>query len=162
MENREWMSKDRRLVEYDEGDENFINFTLAHSINHTSIKCPCLHCGSMLCQTPQVIRKHLFLNGIDLSYQVWYWYGEKGPSGGLSNVSQQCYRKCKHNDVVDTIDMVNAAQVNYMNDPQVFGRLLEYAKKSLYHGYMKYTKLSTLVKLYNLKTRYGWSDKGFS
>ena len=58
--------------------------------------------------------------------------------------------------------MVNVAQVNCMNDPQVFGRLLEYAKKSLYHGYMKYTKLSTLVKLYNLKTRYGWSDKGFS
>ncbi|KAL6312439.1 hypothetical protein AAG906_004807 [Vitis piasezkii] len=27
---------------------------------------------------------------------------------------------------------------------------------------MKYTKLSALVKLYNLKARYGWSDKGFS
>ena len=27
---------------------------------------------------------------------------------------------------------------------------------------MKYTKLSALVKLYDLKARYGWSDKGFS
>ncbi|RVW62423.1 hypothetical protein CK203_064180 [Vitis vinifera] len=161
MENLEWMSKDRRLVEYDERVENFINFALAHSTNHTSIKCPCLHCGNLLCQTPQVIREHLFFNGIDLSYRVWYWHGEKGPSRGFSNVSQQRYDKCEYNDVADTIDMVNAAQVNCMNDPQVFGRLLEDAKKPLYPGCMKYTKLSALVKLYNLKARYGWFDKGF-
>ncbi|KAL6347441.1 hypothetical protein AAG906_025156 [Vitis piasezkii] len=50
--------------------------------------------------------------------------------------------------------MVNAAQVNCMNDSQAFGRLLEDAEKPLYPGCMKYTKLSTLVKLYNLKARY--------
>ncbi|KAL6331974.1 hypothetical protein AAG906_020327 [Vitis piasezkii] len=38
-------------VEYDEGVENFINFALAHSTNYTSIKCPCLGCGNLLCQT---------------------------------------------------------------------------------------------------------------
>ena len=111
------MPKDRRLVEYDEIVENFINFALAHSINHTSIKCPCLCCANLLCQTLQVIREHLFFNGIDLSYWVWYWHGEKGPNGGFSNVSPQHYEKCNYNDVVDTIDMVNAAQVNCMNDP---------------------------------------------
>ena len=161
MENQDWMSKDRRSTKYDEGVENFINFALAHSTNHTSIKCPCLRYGNLLCQTPQVIREHLFFNGIDLSYRVWYWHGEKGPSGGFSNVSQQRYDKCEHNDVTDTIDMVNVAQVNCMNDPQVFGRLLKDAEKNLYLGCMKYTKLSALVKLYNLKARYDWSDKGF-
>ena len=104
----------------------------------------------------------MFFNGIDFSYRVWYRHGENGPSGGFSNVSQQHYDKCKYNDVVDTIDMVNVSQVNCMNDPQVFGRLLEDAEKPLYLGCMKYTKLSALVKLYNLKARYGWSDKGFS
>ncbi|RVW62229.1 hypothetical protein CK203_061630 [Vitis vinifera] len=69
----------------------------------------------------------------------------KGPSGGFSNVSQQRYDKCEYNDVVDTIDMVNAAQVNCMNDPQVFGRLLEDVEKPLYPGCMKYTKLSALL-----------------
>ena len=86
----------------------------------------------------------------------------KGPNGGFSNVSEQHYDKCKYNDVADTIDMVNDAQVNCINDPQVFGRLLEDAKKPLYPGCVKYTKLSALVKLYNLKARYGWFDKGFS
>ena len=51
--------------------------------------------------------------------------------------------------------MVNDAQVNCMNDPQVFGRLLEDAKKPLYLGCMKCTKLSALVKLYNFKARHG-------
>ena len=44
----------------------------------------------------------------------------------------------------------------------MFGRLLEDAEKPLYLGCMKYTKLSALVKLYDLIARYGWSDKGFS
>ena len=48
-----------------------------------------------------------------------------------------------------------------MNDPHVFGRLLKDAEKPLYPECMKYTKLLTLVKLYNLKTHYGWSKKGF-
>ena len=107
-------------------------------------------------------QRELFFNGIDLSYQVWFWHGEKGPSGGFSNVSLQRYDKCEYNDVADTIYMVNAAQVNCMNDPQVFGRLLEDAKKPLYLECMKCTKLSTLVKLYNFKARHGQSDKGFS
>ena len=155
------MSKDRRSTEYDEGVENFINFALAHSTNYISIKCRCLRCGNPLCQTPQVIKEHLFFNGIDLSYRVWYLHGEKGPSGGFSNVSQQRYDKYEYNDVADTIDMINAAQVNCMNDPQVFGRLFEDAEKPLDPGCIKYTKLSALVKLYKLKARYGWFDKGF-
>ena len=36
------------------------------------------------------------------------------------------------------------------------------AKKPLYPGCRKFTKLFALVKLYNPKARYGWSDKGFS
>ena len=149
------MSKDRGSVKYDEGVENLINFALALSTNHTSIKCPCLCCGNMLSQTPQVIREHLVFNGIDLSYWVWYWHGEKGPNGVFSNVSQQRYDKCEYNDVADTIDMVNVAQVNCMNYPQVFGRLLEDAKKPLYLGCMKCTKFSALVRLYNFKARHG-------
>ena len=73
------MSKDRRSIEYDEGVENFINFALAHSTNYISIRCQCLRCGNLLCQTPQVIREYFFFNGIDINYRVWYWHGEKVP-----------------------------------------------------------------------------------
>ena len=50
--------------------------------------------------------------------------------------------------------MVKAAHDNFQADPKFFKKLLNDAEKPLYP--------SALVKLYNLKARYGWSDKRFS
>ena len=36
------------------------------------------------------------------------------------------------------------------------------AEKPLYPGCRNFTKLFALIKLYNLKARFGWSDKSFS
>ena len=58
--------------------------------------------------------------------------------------------------------MVQAAHVDCKNDPKLFQTLLEDAQKPLYPGCRNFTKLSALVTLYNLKARYGWSDKIFS
>ncbi|KAL6327729.1 hypothetical protein AAG906_024698 [Vitis piasezkii] len=58
--------------------------------------------------------------------------------------------------------MVEAAQDDCKANPKLFERLLEDAEKPLYPGCKNFTKLSALVKLYNLKGRYGWSDKSFS
>ena len=61
-----------------------------------------------------------------------------------------------------TIEMVKVAHDDFQADPEIFTKLLNDAEKPLYLGCRKFTKLSALVKLYNLKARYGWSDKGFS
>ncbi|KAL6347440.1 hypothetical protein AAG906_025155 [Vitis piasezkii] len=58
--------------------------------------------------------------------------------------------------------MVEAAQDDCKANPKLFERLLEDAEKPLYPNCKNFTKLSALVKLYNLKGRYGWSDKSFS
>ncbi|RVW24082.1 hypothetical protein CK203_091324 [Vitis vinifera] len=58
--------------------------------------------------------------------------------------------------------MVEAAQDDCKANPKLFERLLEDAEKPLYPDCKNFTKLSALVKLYNLKERYGWSDKSFS
>ena len=42
-----------------------------------------------------------------------------------------------------------------------FTKILEDVGKPIYPG-SKFSKLSTLVKLYNLKARHGWSNVGFS
>ena len=60
-----------------------------------------------------------------------------------------------------TIEMVKVAHDDFQVDPKFFRKILNDAVKPLYPGCRKFTKLSTLVKLYNLKARYGWSDKGF-
>ncbi|TYK31581.1 uncharacterized protein E5676_scaffold172G00760 [Cucumis melo var. makuwa] len=58
--------------------------------------------------------------------------------------------------------MVEIAHEQYSKDPSGFEKLLNDVEKPLYEGCTKFTKLSTLVKLYNLKVRHGWSNTSFS
>ena len=59
------------------------------------------------------------------------------------------------NDVGSINEMIEVAHVKYSKDPNEFEKLLIDAEKPLFEGCKKFTKLSTLVKLYNLKVRYG-------
>ena len=68
--NCSWMSKDRRSKDYEEGVESFIEFALSNCTNKNAIRCPCLRCGDLVVHTPQVVREHLFFNGIDQSYHI--------------------------------------------------------------------------------------------
>ncbi|KAA0039737.1 hypothetical protein E6C27_scaffold2373G00020 [Cucumis melo var. makuwa] len=58
--------------------------------------------------------------------------------------------------------MVEIVHEQYSKDPSGFEKLLNDAEKPLYEGCKKFTKLSILVKLYNLKVRHGWSNISFS
>ena len=48
-----------------------------------------------------------------------------------------------------------------MNDVNEYKKLIEDAKILLYSGCIDFTKLSTTVKLYNLKVKNRWSDSSF-
>ncbi|KAL0551668.1 hypothetical protein IC582_010757 [Cucumis melo] len=52
---------------------------------------------------------------------------------------------------------------NYFNDKsENFEELVDDAKKPLYPNCTNFTKIFTLIKLYNLKAKFGWSDKSFT
>ncbi|KAL6310976.1 hypothetical protein AAG906_019942 [Vitis piasezkii] len=157
-----WMSKDRMSREYEEGVEYFINFALEHCPNQRGIRCPCMRCGNLIHHTPNKIREHMFFNGIDQSYCTWYWHGEAGPTSSQPTEMAQRYDTMDCGDVASTVEMVHAIEDEFMTDPMSFKKLLEDAEKPLYPSCIKFTKLSALVKLYNVKARYGWSDKSFS
>ncbi|RVW53301.1 hypothetical protein CK203_088512 [Vitis vinifera] len=159
---RSWMSKDRMSREYEEGVEYFINFALEHCPNQRGIRCPCMRCGNLIHHTPNKIREHMFFNGIDQSYCTWYWHGEAGPTSSQPTEMAQRYDTMDCGDVASTVEMVHAIEDEFMTDPMSFKKLLEDAEKPLYPSCIKFTKLSALVKLYNVKARYGWSDKSFS
>ncbi|GKA88420.1 putative transposon, En/Spm-like protein [Tanacetum coccineum] len=62
-----------------------------------------------------------------------------------------------------TVEMVNATKDNFDEDDLVkFQELLLDAEKPLYEGCPDFTKLSAIVKLLNLKGKYGCSDKFFT
>ena len=156
------MSKDRRSKDYEEGVEYFINFALQHCPKQSVIRCPCNRCGNLFHHTPTKVREHLFFNGIDQSYCTWYWHGEDIPTSAKSSEMAQCHDTVNYSDVGNTVDMIHAMKDEFMEDPILFKKLLEDAEKPLYPGCAKFTKLSALVILYNVKARYGWSDKSFS
>nr|KAJ0198359.1 hypothetical protein LSAT_V11C700365270 [Lactuca sativa] len=64
-------------------------------------------------------------------------------------------------DATETIGMVEVVEEIFIGNPEKFRGLIEDAEKSLYKGYPNFTKLSTIIKLLNLKTKSGVSDKCF-
>ncbi|KAL0533399.1 hypothetical protein IC582_030238 [Cucumis melo] len=159
---RSWMHKSRLSKDYGLGVENFISFGFSNT-KDASIRCSCLKCGNCVKQSRTTIRDHLYVNGIDESYKIWFWHGEQLPESSLYEESSKFdTHMYEENDVGSINEMIEVAHEEYSKDPNEFEKLLNDAEKSLYEGCKKFTKLSTLVKLYNLKVRYGWSDIRFS
>ncbi|KAK9078024.1 hypothetical protein SSX86_002081 [Deinandra increscens subsp. villosa] len=66
-------------------------------------------------------------------------------------------------DAAETIEMVEATEENFMDhEHEKFIKLIEDAEKPLYKGCSDFSMLSALVQLFNLKSKYGVSDKCFT
>ncbi|XP_050160368.1 uncharacterized protein LOC126633878 [Malus sylvestris] len=141
---------------YSEGVENFLNYAMLHATDINYIRCPCLKCGNIKSRTVKEIREDLFFNGIDQSYCTWYWHGEAVPDSKNEKMSNR-------EEIVEDniIGMVEAAYDHFASNPKQFEKLLEDAEKPVYPG-SNFTKLSTLVRLYNIKAKNGCSDKLFA
>ncbi|XP_073133957.1 uncharacterized protein [Henckelia pumila] len=101
----------------------------------------------------------MYSNGVDLTYHTWIWHGERSAMKNSKNDRDQEREDEPKFDVEEPIDMVHAAFDSYAENPTTFKNLLEDAEKPLYPGCSKFTRLSAVVKLFNLKAKYSWSDK---
>ena len=160
---KSWYSADRRTKRYEDGVEAFLNYVKKNLGDLSSIQCPCIKCGNMKVHDITVVEDHLFCNGIDSIYDVWTWHGEN-----ICNVEED---KCtldaeecclQYNDDINAVEMVEAARDLFECNPEKFVDLLDDAERPLYTGCSGFTKLSVLVRLYNFKTKYGWSDASFN
>ncbi|KAL0549361.1 hypothetical protein IC582_013843 [Cucumis melo] len=155
-----WMQKNRTSSEYAYGVEMFIKNGLKHSKTSNIMAYPCLKCVNAKNLDVNTIRDHLFFNGIDQSYQEWIFHGESLPiKRNNESVFSSVKEEIDEDDVDDTIGRFEAAH-NYFNDKsENFEELVDDAKKPLYPNCTNFTKISTLIKLYNLKAKFGWSDR---
>ncbi|KAL7606445.1 hypothetical protein Lser_V15G18818 [Lactuca serriola] len=110
-----------------------------------------------------VVDDHLFRNGIDQTYTNWNKHGEtKEPP--RSYVYEHNFYMDTSNDVdstnmntelptdaVETVEMVEVVEENFIGNPDKFRELIEDAKKPLYTGCHNFTKLSAIIQLLNLK-----------
>ncbi|XP_073120763.1 uncharacterized protein [Henckelia pumila] len=157
-----WMSKNRLSHEYEAGVESFMQFAMQNANDPNEIPCPCTRCGNLQMKDVRTIRAHLCCNGMDLTYHTWIWHGERSTVKNPMNDSDQVGPDEHKYFTKETIDMVHDAYDSYAENPSQFHKILEDAEKPLYSGCTKFTKLTALVKLFNLKAKYSWSDKSFT
>ncbi|GJS23167.1 putative transposase-associated domain-containing protein [Tanacetum coccineum] len=117
------------------------------------------------------VQYHLYRHGIDISYTKWTKHGEEDepsisapkPVNATTEFVDDMDFAYIPTDGPATVEMVNATKDNFDVDDLVkFQELLLDAEKPLYEGCPDFTKFSAIVKLLNLKGKYGASDKFFT
>nr|GFA38233.1 hypothetical protein [Tanacetum cinerariifolium] len=134
--------------------------------------CPCTTCLNHIEHKVEEVQFHLFKYGIDLSYTKWDKHGEKDEQATTAQIPVNATTKFVDDtdfgskiptDGPVTVEMVNATKESFDEDDLAkFQELLLDAKKPLYKVCPDFTKLSVIVKLLNLKGKYGAFDKFFA
>ncbi|XP_057779975.1 uncharacterized protein LOC130998576 [Salvia miltiorrhiza] len=158
---KSWMLKNRLSDEYKNGVESFMEFAIQNDTNNELMSCPCSKCGNLMRKKIDLVRLHLLSNGMDLTYHTWIWHGERSTRSYSTKYENEFEHQERNFVHEEPIDMVHAAYEEFDN-PSKFIKLLEDAEKPLYPGCVKFTKLSAIVKLFNLKAKHSWSDKSFT
>ncbi|KAF9617552.1 hypothetical protein IFM89_037364 [Coptis chinensis] len=64
--------------EYEDAVDEFIEFALAPLMDKTSIRCPCISCKNFNHLSPDIVKDHLIIEGIDMTYDPFVLHGEEG------------------------------------------------------------------------------------
>ncbi|CAH9133258.1 unnamed protein product [Cuscuta epithymum] len=162
---KHWISCTRTTSEFQQGVEDFIQFAFTHRKEGEKLPCPCRKCGNM-CKVSRKdeLREHIFCNGFSRNYTEWIFHGEREMGSTINH--HECHADHLNQDQSDENDqldeMLHDMEDNFTYMPHVFDSIQRDAEKPLYEGCSKYTRLSAVLKLFNLKAANGLSDKGFT
>ncbi|XP_073003919.1 uncharacterized protein [Typha latifolia] len=164
---KRWMeNKDRLSNEY-RGVQIFLDFAFQHSMHQDQILCPCRKCNNARIRTRKEVYDHLIIHGILRTYTHWVAHGEDIIE--LNNIEEigDDDDEDEHDNLEEMMHDLNCGtSVDLEEEPNEeatrFYRLLEDARRPLYPGCEKFSKLSFLVKLFHIECLNNWSDKGFN
>ncbi|CAM8953884.1 unnamed protein product [Rhodiola kirilowii] len=161
---RKWMYDNRLSEEYEKGIMDFCEFASAYALKNAleSVFCPCKACFNKIKVKVEELHKHLFLKGIDPLYTVWYMHGEAEPQDVEPKPVESLPEDNDDWEEDNLIDRINNVAGEFDSRPQVVESLINDSELPLYEGCSKYTRLSAILKLFNLKAKNGWSDKSFT
>ncbi|XP_048502845.1 uncharacterized protein LOC125498644 [Beta vulgaris subsp. vulgaris] len=140
--------------------------------------CPCVKCGNVVKVSDiDLLREHVLHHGFRPEYHVWIWHGEEGVyerNSHANDVHEQedvthafgeMGNDNEHEDDEDDEDHVDEMMASGEDDlgkhSLVFESLTEAAQKPLYPGCKKFTKLSAVLTLFNIKSKGNWTDISF-
>ncbi|WCJ37799.1 hypothetical protein M5689_018900 [Euphorbia peplus] len=184
---RNWMNGLRTNVEYLYGVNEFCNVAVKHQLDQkrSTILCPCRDCNNARAyEDIQEIKFNLVRRGFNHNYTRWTFHGEEhdNAEGSTKSVGEKLDAVCRdetsnHRDEtfndtdVDEDNEFNTDRVNEMlhsvgdqfkERPHVYESILRAADKPLYKDCSNFSKLSAVLKLFNLKASHGWTDKSFT
>ena len=154
---------------------------------HKKMICPCVDCGNDKRQTVDEVKCHLIQRGFTRKYTNWYWHGEDRVdddeatsvpvSGGINvNSNVDGNENVENFEIFDDVpdnenfennnieldELMHDVEGEFVDYPNIFENMSADSKKPLFPNCTKYTKLSAVFKLFNLKAKNGWSDKSFT
>ncbi|CAH9054145.1 unnamed protein product [Cuscuta europaea] len=179
---RSWMYGLRNTSEFFTGVNGFIKHALAHQKQgHIWILCPCSRCRNLKKENDaNVVLQHLLQRGFRENYRIWSLHGEtcvddevvaRPTSSNLKRkVSDIANASNDQNDTtndgneynVDLIDdLLKDVHESFEHQPNSYESMVDDARIPLYST-SSFTKLSAVLKLFHLKSKYGWSNVSFT
>ena len=174
---RRWISNpDRLSAEYENGVGEFVTFVRGSLDVQGLTKCPCNRCMNREVHHIDSVRYHLLIYGFLKDYIHWTEHGEQSnpqvPLGSPIQDTPPCMNEQDEEmgealrdaaghayDIGSSSDLLSdmrppAEQARY-------DKLFEELHNPLYDDCMKFSALTFIVKLMNVKVLYKWSDRSF-
>ncbi|KAG9458215.1 hypothetical protein H6P81_002723 [Aristolochia fimbriata] len=128
--------------------------------------CPCAKCENQFNQDIEVIAFHIVKDGFFRGYTTWNLHGESHKRRREENLDDVGHQREMESMLIDAFAQGNTggpADVECEHlEASKFNEMLDEAMKPLYGGCSKYSKLSFMVHLFQLKCLHKWSNKSFS
>jgi hypothetical protein len=174
------MEKDRDSVEWQSGMKSFLEFSFDGLHPNSSVPCPCTKCLNNAQRKRRDVHMHLLQNGMDLTYTTWIYHGEQpdednmaedsddedaaDDGDGICDMLQTLIRGTKVGSNADHDECAGDTSGDGMKQEpnasaKAFYELLEEGKTALYPGCEDVTKLSFIVKLYQIKCVPGMTNR---
>ena len=164
---RNWINLPRISAEYERGVEEFIQFAQRNegrSDDEVKFRCPCVNCLNGRKLNATQIREHLICDGFLRCYTTWIWHGEEmhfPTDSQTENVIDSTMEEDQPDE--DKLeDMIRDVGAENFAKAHVYETMSTDAETPLYVGSTKFTRLSAVLRLMNLKASNGWTDKSFT
>ena len=162
--NRAWMDALRTSGEYQKGVEEFIEFSKRNAPSKNGrYPCPCVKCVNVDRKSLKDIRDDLICHGINRRYKTWLWHGELGTT--MQDTKAAAEANESDDEYVCDVgmdNMINDIRAESLVPNDQFDKVRGDAETPLFPGCKKYSRLTFILTLLEIKTESGWADAGFS
>ena len=118
-------------------------------------------CHNLMHHRVDEILKHLNKWAFDRTYTRWIWHGEPKEISSTSSSTRHDVPEDYMDEGDRLDDLLREAASSAPEKPEIFESLVHDSETPLYAG-SKHSKLSSVLRLYNMKAGNGWSDKSFT